>query len=157
MYRFEQFIDSEIEYGLRALIIVSVMDKCNLSFEKILIFDYMMTNINDFDNTMESVHPKTSYRFAKLVVKRQMYKDGINYCISKNLIDVDYTSNGIIFGNTSLTSQFLEYLEMPYVQKLIDCATRLNELYSSMTLEELQDMVNNKFEEQGIEFRAVEG
>lgn len=156
MQRFEHYLDSEIEYGLRALIIISIMDKCELSFEKILIFDYMMTDINDFDVTMESVHPKTSYRYAKLFVKRQVYKKGLTYCISKNLIDIQYTTEGIIYRKTSLTDIFLEYLEVPYVDKLKYCTYKINKLYGAVSLTDLQILIDKKVKEHGIEFRVIE-
>jgi len=157
MNSLERYIDSEIEYGLRALVLLSELKDYEISFEKLLVFDYMLTNIHDFDTMMDSIHPNTPYRLAKIIVKRQAYKDGLNYCATKNLIDIDYTSNGILYSATSLTDSFLNSMETPYVKKLKVCAIRIRELFGSATMDMLQQLIDEKVREHGIEFRTIEG
>lgn len=157
MNKLERYIDSEIEYGLRSLILVSVLGDCELSFEKLLVYDYMLTNFNDFDSTYESVNPDTSYRLAKLVVKRQAYKDGLNYCVIKNLIDINYTPKGILYTATSLTTTFIDHMNTPYVDKLKHCATKIRDVFGFTNLDDLQKMIDEKVREQGIAFRTSEG
>lgn len=157
MNKLERYMDSEIEFGLRALILVSILDDCELSFDKLIIFDYMLTNINDFDTNFGSVHPNTSYRFAKVIIKRQVYKNGLNYCVIKNLIDIKYTSSGILYKATSLTSPFINLIETAYVEKLKRCAIRIGELYGNSKLNDLQQLINKKINEHGIGFHKIEG
>jgi hypothetical protein len=157
MSNLEMYIDSEIEYGLRALILISELDDIDLSFEKLLIYDYMLTNFKDFDNSFESVNPDTSYRFSKLVVKRQAYKDGLNYCVIKNLIDINFSPKGILYTKTSLTSIFISHMSTPYIDKLKQCANIIHDVFGSVGFEELQKLIENKILEQGISFRAIKG
>lgn len=157
MNKLERYIDSEIEYGLRALILVSILSDYDLSFEKLLVYDYMLTNFNDFDSNFESVNPDTSYRLAKIIVKRQAYKDGLKYCVIKNLIDIDYTSKGILYNATSLTTPFIEYMDTPYVDKLKRCASHIRDVFGCVELEDLQKMIDDKMRENGIGFRVNEG
>lgn len=156
MNKLERYMDSEIEYGLRALILVSILD-CELSFDKLIIFDYMLTNINDFDNNFDSVHPNTSYRFAKVIINRQVYKNGLNYCVIKNLIDIKYTTSGILYKGTSLTAPFINLMETDYVVKLKRCAIRIGELYGNSILDDLQQLIEKKVNEYGIGFHKIEG
>lgn len=144
MNKLERYMDSEIEFGLRALILVSILDDCELSFDKLIIFDYMLTNINDFDTNFDSVHPNTSYRFAKVIIKRQVYKNGLNYCVIKNLIDIKYTSSGILYKATSLTAPFINLIETTYVEQLKRCAIRIGELYGNSKLNYLQQLIDKK-------------
>lgn len=157
MNKLEMYIDSEIEYGLRALILISELDDIDLSFEKLLIYDYMLTNFKDFDNSFESVNPDTSYRFSKLVVKRQAYKDGLNYCVIKNLIDINFSPKGILYTKTALTSIFISHMNTPYIDKLKQCANIIHDVFGSVGFEELQKLIENKILEQGISFRAIKG
>ena len=155
MNSINNYINSELEYGLRAVILVSELSECDLSFEKLIIFDYILTNINDFDEMMESVHPQTPYRYAKLIVKRKAYKTGLNYCISKNLINVKYCSKGILYEASYITTKFLKHLESEYVKKLIKCSSRIKELYGTFSLDDLQQMIDEKVKENGIEFHMI--
>ena len=157
MNNLERYIDSEIEYGLRALILVSVLDDCELSFEKLLVYDYMLTNFNDFDSSYESVNPDTSYRLAKLLVKRQTYKGGLNYCVIKNLIDINYTPKGILYTATSLTTTFIDHMSTPYVNKLKRCASQILDVFGCTELDDLQRLIDEKIREHGVVFRASEG
>lgn len=153
MNNLEMYIDSEIEYGLRALILISELGDSDLSFEKLLIYDYMLTNYNDFDNSFESVNPDTSYRFSKLVVKRQAYKDGLNYCVIKNLIDINFTPKGVLYTTTSLTQIFISHMDTPYIDKLKQCANHIHDVFGCAKFEELQKIIEEKILKQGISFR----
>lgn len=148
----KEYINSELEFGLRSLVLISEFGECKLTFDKLMLLDYMLTNINDFDEEMDSLHPQSPYRFAKVMIKRKVLKDGINMCVKKNLIKIEYSSEGILYSSTVITERFLDYFESSYMCRLKRCSKRLKELYGDYSLKKLQNLMDDKVKKHGIEF-----
>lgn len=130
--------NSPLEIALRLLIIIDNINE-PIDIDKLNIYDYLLVNSGDIPNAPQSLHPKLPMRNAQLYVKRKKTQTALNLLLSKELIGINFTEEGIMYQSTNLTSKFLEYFESPY---FIQIKKRMTWI--------LLDIVSMSEEEQGI-------
>lgn len=111
-------LNSSLEVSLRILILLRNFNDEQLDVDDILLLDYYVLHLNDFDTKLESIHPSIPNRENEIFVRRESIQQGILLLESRDLIDTNYTPTGITYSANSFTLLFTDYLESPYAIKL---------------------------------------
>ncbi|SHH48709.1 ABC-three component system middle component 2 [Clostridium intestinale] len=135
-------LNSPLEIGLRSLIILSINTHKSFDIELLSYYDYYSTHLYDLDNSYESLHPLTPYRFGELITKQQILKAGLALMIKKNLITIELDYDGIKYKTTHNTITFLKYFNSNYFIKLKNNIEICSKLLNNIDKDELK----NKFE-----------
>ena len=113
--RSTELFNSPLEIGLRTLYILNE-SKTSCDLQRLVYYDYLLVHSGDAKNAPESIHPNTPHRSSEILVKRELIKNGLTLMASKQLVEFDFTKNGISYKATDLTSEFLKYLNSSQLQ-----------------------------------------
>jgi hypothetical protein len=144
--------NTPIEVGLRALIILNEASPASMDLNKLVIYDYLVTHSSDIDNCMKSLHPSIPHRSGEIIIKRKVMQEGINLMYSRELLDIEYTQNGVYYKANELSSYFIKYLNSSYAQDVIKYTRWLNEKFKHYSDEELYEYINKNISRWGSEF-----
>lgn len=144
--------NTPIEVGLRALIILNQLSARSMDLNELVIYDYMITHSNDVDDSTESLHPSTPYRSGEIIIKRKVMQEGINLMYSRELLDIEYTKNGVYYKSNELTLYFIKHLVSNYAQDVIQNANRISKQFENYSEIELNEYINRNISKWGSEF-----
>ncbi len=144
--------NTTLEIGLRVLIILHELKNESIDINRLIIYDYFVTHANDFDESIESIHPPIPHRSGEIIIKRKVIQDGINLMYSRELLDINYTAKGIYYVANDLTSAFLKYIESEYASEISKYSNLVISKFSSYSDDELNDYVNENLSKWGSEF-----
>lgn len=145
-------INSPIEFGLRALVLLSQIENEGIDIDRLLIYDYLLTNSGEFNVKLPSLHAETPYKYSKLMVKREVLKEGVKIFSNHGLIDVILIDSGIYYKKSSYTDAFLDNMTSKYKQKLVDIAKWIIEDVHYKNESKIEEEINSKILQYGIEF-----
>lgn len=144
--------NSPIEVGLRILYILNTFKSTELDMNKLVIFDYLLLNSNDFPKGPKSIHPSTPHRSSQMIIKPPILREGLNLMISKDLIELSFTNEGIKYKSNELTEKFIEHLDNTYSKKLIEVSLWIKDQFENYDFKKLDSFVKNNIPNWGSEF-----
>lgn len=148
----KNILNSSLEFGLRVVVLLAEFENTALSLDQILEYDYLMTNSGEFDERYPSLHPETPYRYSRLLVKREAFKEGIEQMCKNGLINIEFTSEGICYQKNKFTGIFLNNLNSNYKCKLVQRANWIaNEIHTDESKTVIKEL-KNRISRYGIEF-----
>lgn len=147
-----KIFNTSMEMGLRALIILDELSQEPIDLNRLIIYDYLITHGNDFDERIESLHPSVPHRSGELIIKRKVMQEGIDLMYSRELLDVEYTSCGIFYKSNPLSSFFINYLESEYALDLIELTKVVVQRFKHLSDEELNLYIKRNIPKWGSEF-----
>ena len=147
-----RLFNSSLEIGLRCLFLLSRFQKEGLSMDKLIYLDYFLIHAGDVSKGQKSIHPKYPFRSTEIVVKRELLTNALKLLIGRELIQVDYTTSGILYSITNIGSKAIEYFESDYAIMISEVSTWIYSTYHSYTEEQLSDVVNANIQKWGSEF-----
>lgn len=148
-----QVFNSEIEVGIRVLVLLERSSVTKHSLQRLCIYDYMLLHAGDIDLRQSNIHPSHPYRSSEYPIKFQIIEKAIYLLISRKLIDVYVDNGGITYGCTSRTKWFLDAFESEHIKKMKHTAEWINTKYSVATDEELSILMKQKITKWGDEFK----
>ena len=130
-------INSSLETSLRISLMLNQLFDIKLNADEIVLLDYYIIHLNDFDSTYDSIHPNIPNRENELLIRRKLVLDSINILESRSLINVNYTESGIRYSGNFLTSELSQNLESTYSCKLVQNissidTTKLDDIFQSV-------------------------
>lgn len=144
--------NTPLEVGLRTLFVLNAIKPMAIDLNRTVIYDYFLLNSKDFPNGPQSLHPPIPHRSAQIIVKPPIMKQALVLMRSKELIDIEFSSTGILYKANILTSRFIELQENEYALKLKELSSWLHRQFNAYTDEELNRFVNNNISNWGSEF-----
>lgn len=144
--------NTSLEVGFRVLIILNELKNSTLNLDRLIIYDYFTLHANDFNEENESIHPPIPNRSGEIVIKRKIIQESINLMHSKDLLDIEYSLDGILYKSNELTPAFLEYFNSKYAMKIIENAHLVIKEFNEYSDYELAKYVNENFSKWGSEF-----
>lgn len=129
-------LNSRIEISLRIIILLECIENAHFDIDDILLLDYYILHINDFDSKFKSIHPAIPNRENEIFVRRKGIQDSLAFLESLNLIQTNYTMKGITYSSISESNFFSDYLETPY-------SINLKENIKSIKVENLDNLIVN--------------
>lgn len=145
-------INTPLEFGLRALIILSKLSSEGTDIERLLVYDYMLTNSGEFNSKLPSIHAETPYKYSKLLVKRDTLKEGINLLTRYGLITLSYNEEGITYKKNKYTQRFLDNIDSTYKEKLEIVAEWISSDMHYKKINEIEYDLKSRIKKYGIEF-----
>ena len=149
--RSTELFNSPLEIGLRTLYILNE-SKTSCDLQRLVYYDYLLVHSGDAKNAPESIHPNTPHRSSEILVKRELIKNGLTLMASKQLVEFDFTKNGISYKATDLTSEFLKYLNSDYALQLSSVAKWLVNNFEEYNDDKLETYIKLHMDVWGGEF-----
>lgn len=142
--------NNEIEMGLRILVVLETIYPKSLDIEMINYYDYFILHTKDIGGE-ESLHPAMPNRFGELVIKRELIHEGLKLLISKGLVEVKYTNDGIEYIASDVASPFLDNLESRYTQELSNNAQWVCLTFEDFSYAQIKEFVDKNKTKWGSE------
>lgn len=136
--------NNSVETGLRVLCLLNALFPRSYDLETLVCLDYLCVHSADFDETVSSLHPDNPNRPGELFVRRTILEEGLQLFISKKLISVSYTLNGIEYQASELSASFLDKFYTSYSIALIERAEWIGELVGERSNSDIQTMVKSR-------------
>jgi hypothetical protein len=105
--RYIRVFNSEIEVGIRVLVLLERSSIIKHSLQRLCVYDYILLHAGDIDLTQSNIHPLHPYRSSEYPIKFQIIEKAIYLLISRKLIDVYTDEDGITYGCNDRTKWFL--------------------------------------------------
>lgn len=130
--------NTPVEVAIRLLTII-VKYKSQIDFEKLIILDYLSLHANVVCSEFESIHPDNPFHGLEVYSKMEVSKKAINLLISKGLIDVEFTTEGISYNYNVVSEHFLSYFDGEYYEKLKLNIDKVLDFFASYSSSDLQN------------------
>lgn len=136
--------NNSVETGLRVLCLLNALFPRSYDLETLVCLDYLCVHSADFDQNLTSLHPDNPNRQGELFVRRSIMEDGLRLFISRKLITLSYTQNGIEYQASELSANFLDKFYTSYSIALIKRSEWISDLVSDKLNSEIQEMVKQR-------------
>lgn len=147
-----RLFNTPVEYGLRALFILSSMAPRKADLQRLIYLDYLVLHISDVDPDQISLHPSYPHRSGEILVKRERLKNGLLIMKSRQLLSIKFDGAGITYSSNSLTYRFLEYLTSDYAVQLKNSSDFVTNKFATYTDSQLDKYMKQNLELWGGEF-----
>lgn len=144
--------NSPTEIGLRSTVLLFEMYPEVASLQRLVVYDYLLVHSDDVPDGPEGLHPKTPYRSAELLVRRETLQKGLVLYMSRGLVHGAYLPEGFRYSATERTGGFIESFDAAYVADLRARAAWLVEQFGERTDEQLDEFAREHLGEWGAEF-----
>lgn len=151
--RYIQIFNSDIEVGIRVLVLLERSSIIKHNLQRLCIYDYILLHAHDIDINQNNIHPAHPYRSSEYPIKFEIIEKAIYLLISRKLIDVYMNEDGISYGCNDRTKWFLNAFESEYLRKLKQTAEWIDVKFSGLTDEELSILVKQRIAKWGDEFK----
>ena len=141
-----------VETGLRILTILTSSFPIAYDIDHLIYFDFMVVHSGDINRNETSLHPPVPNRRGEIFVRRTLIKTALDIFSHKGLIDIRFTSTGILYGATETSVPFLETLSEDYTLALISKAQWLMREFGSYELSRLRELFESSMEKTRNEF-----
>lgn len=144
--------NSPLESGLRSLFILSEIHPKFQDLQRLVYYDYLLIHSNDVENGPQSLHPPIPHRSGEWLVRRNLVSEGLDLMYSRQLVNKRFSTNGITYGATELTTPFLRYLTSDYAQSIRHNAQWVAYTFEAFSDEELRNFMSGHLGRWGAEF-----
>lgn len=151
----KQLLNTPIEVGTRALIILSINKEKYFDIERLTYYDYICTRLNDYNKNYESLHPSNPYRNGEILVKRELLKKGLLILAKKDLIYIMYNSKGVLYKANEFSECFLKQFNSLYFKKFSNYVVKASDILNDIPTTELRSFFK-RFSESIVEESAFE-
>lgn len=147
-----KYFNTPLELGIRALFIISNIGSDGCDLDRLVYYDYLLLHSSDVEDGPMSLHPAMPFRSGEILVKRELLKKGLNMMISKELITIKVSGQGILYTTTELTIPFINYFESNYSNSLKQLSSWVIKRFHSLSDKELSNYINANLNKWGGEF-----
>lgn len=110
-------LNSPLEVGVRALVLLSESHPEPLDLAQLVVLDHALLHSGEFDGP-PSLHPDLPARAGELGMKRTVLEQALLVLIRAGLAGVEDRSEGLMYTATDRGPVFVDVLEAPYVESL---------------------------------------
>lgn len=130
-------LNSPLEIGLRALILLSSSAQSEQSVQQLALYDYLMLHSGDIQKGPPSLHPALPNRTGEWLLKREILEKGLSIMVQKELAMIIFAKDGIYYSSTSLTKPFIEHFKTTYAEELVKRANWVMSEFGHLSDKEL--------------------
>jgi hypothetical protein len=123
-------LNSPIEVGMRALVLLTETFPRQLDAAQLVYLEHAMLHSGDLDGPA-SLHPDLPAGPGELGMRRRLIEQGLVVLMRAGLADMTATEDGFLYGATEEAPSFIDVLESPYVGQLKERAAWLAAAYAS--------------------------
>lgn len=135
--------NSDVETGLRTLIVLEALHPRHCSLSELVWFDYVVVNTGLFDGGPESLHPQSDVATGELLVRRHVLQAGIRLLRLLHLAHEIPTSDGYVYVSGEEAPAFLDRLGTRYHSSLKVRAEWLARVFSSVARDEIKRVLDD--------------
>lgn len=150
--KYMNIFNSEIEIGIRVLVLLEKSRLTKHSLQRLCVYDYLLLHAGDIDKMQINIHPLHPYRGSEYPIKFQSIEKAIYLIISRKLINVYFDADGINYGRNERTTWFLNAFESEYVDRIKRTAEWINDNFAGSTDEELAALIKQGIGNWGDEY-----
>ncbi|MFV9275912.1 ABC-three component system middle component 2 [Klebsiella oxytoca] len=151
----ERPFNSPLEYGFRVLFILYAASDIAMDLQRIVSYDYLIVHTSDVQGGPKSLHPAVPHRGAELLVKRSSIQAGLNLMLSRELLEVVFSPEGILYQASELTGKFIQLLVSPYASELTERALWVTKQFRHFSNDELASFMAQNVGRWGSEFERL--
>lgn len=112
-----QPLNSPLELGVRALIILTAAFPRSLDLDRLVLMDYCLLHSADLGGPT-SVLPAVPTRSGELGIKRSVLEHGVQVMSRAGMVDLVTTANGVTYRASEEAAPFLRLVDSPLVESL---------------------------------------
>lgn len=116
-----QTLNSPLELGLRALVVLTASFPRALDVDRLVLMDYCLLHSADFGGP-RSVLPAISMRGGELGIKRSVLEHGVQVMARAGMIDVVAATEGLSYRASEAAAPFLRLIRSPFLDRLTEVA-----------------------------------
>lgn len=152
MNAWDQVFNTPLECGLRsaAVLLAAYPQSCDL--QRLVQYDYLLVHSGDVTGGPPSIHPSTPHRSGELLVRRELVQQGLDFMLTKLVVERTFSHHGIVFVAGEYAVTFLGALTSSYVAQLRDRAQWVIDRFQTMPDAELGTYMRERWSEWGAEF-----
>ena len=129
-------LNGPLEFGLRALAILSSAFPHSYDIGALAFFDYTLLHSEEFGGP-QSLHPDVPNHRSEITVKRDLLEHGLQVMIRARLVALRIEPNGFEYAATDEAEGFVDLLETEYMRDLRDRADWVIEAFGEADPAEL--------------------
>lgn len=143
--------NSSFEIAIRVLLILRNLSSNQRSVHGLMILDHMALNTFDIGGPA-SLHAPVPNRGVQVYSRKELIQASIKLLISKDLLEVVPTGDGIKYAITDFGIKYLTYFESKYFVHLKERVEWVTQNFGSFNDFELNQFVENNLSKWGKEF-----
>lgn len=149
-----RLFNTPMEIGLRSLIIISVCKEL-LDAERLMYLDYLCLNTSDIGGP-ESLHPPIPNRGVQVYSKKQLINRGLNFLLSKELVELVPNKDGFMYKISDAGTAFLGLFHTKYFSELGNRASWVVSNFGYKSNMEIREFIDANIQKWGSEFALSE-
>lgn len=130
--------NNPLELGTRALFILNAIQPYSANIEKIAYLDYISVYSSEF-NGPPNLHPDVPMHHLEFIFRIETLKSGLNLMIKKQIINADFSKEGIKYNLGEYSFSFLSLLDSDYHIKLANRCSWVKDNFFHITDIELNE------------------
>lgn len=133
--------NSPMEFGLRALFIMSAAQEQYFDLQRLIFLDYLVVHSDDVEGGPIGLHAKIPYRSAEIFVKRAIIEEGLRDLAGKELVNVIFNASGVNYQISELGVQFVNLFQSNYAEQLSQVCQWLYKRFSMYSTVDLEQFI----------------
>lgn len=135
-----QTLNSPLELGLRALVILTAAFPRPLDVDRLVLMDYCLLHSADLGGPT-SVLPAITTRGGELGIKRSVIELGIQMMARAGMIEVVASTEGLTYRASEASAPFLRLVSSPLLHRLTEVAEWAVADFGDSSLEEIRERI----------------
>lgn len=125
----ESPLNSPVEVGVRALVVLTEGFPARLDTAQLVFLDHALLHSGDLDGGPSSLQPDLPAGPGEIGLRRKLMEQGLVLLMRAGLVELTTDAGGFLYGATEEAASFLDTLKAQYVEKLRERATWLADSY----------------------------
>ncbi|SHG93111.1 hypothetical protein SAMN05443248_3117 [Bradyrhizobium erythrophlei] len=142
-----------LETGVRSVVILETAHPRSFDLTQLTWLDHLVVHTADLDGP-ESLHPNVPQRNGELLVRRSLVEQGLALMQRLHLIEVKFTSEGIVYVACEQAAPFVRLIRSEYGRTLKQRAKWLLEYFADRGSDHLHEVITQKIGRWAIEFQS---
>ena len=146
----QDLYNTPVELGVRCLLTLKSNSKSEYKFDldRLMYFDYISVFSGDLSGPT-SMHAPVPNRGVQVYARRDLIKRGLALLISKELLDVSNTEDGIYYEINENGLEFLTYFDSSYFLKLVERVNWTSKEFGVQSTSQIEEYINNNLHKWG--------
>lgn len=143
--------NSNFEIAIRLLVVLFNLPSRRSSVYKLMVLDHISLNTYDVGGPA-SLHAPIPNRGVQIYSRKEILNESLKLLISKDLIALIPSKNGLLYEITENGISYLKYFESKYFNQLKDKVEWTTEKFGNSTDNDLKTFVKQNLSKWGEEF-----
>lgn len=145
--------NSPLELSIRTLIILKSLGR-PIDLDKLMYLDHLALNTEDIDGP-PSIHAPIPHRGVQIFARKELIQKGITILLSKELVSVIASPDGIFYQINETGKKFIEYFSTEYFIELSNAIMWVAEKFNTLSTREIKEFVDENLEKWSGEFLTI--